>query len=114
MNPIRTALTVLLSLLLLSASCLAAEESDRPRIGLALSGGGARGGAHVGVLKVIEELGVPIDYVAGTSMGAIVVALYAIGYPADGIERLLGETNWERALTDQPDRRDRTMRKKEN
>ncbi|MGD2130178.1 MAG: patatin-like phospholipase family protein [Lysobacterales bacterium] len=114
MNPIRTALTVLLSLLLLSASCLAAEESDRPRIGLALSGGGARGGAHVGVLKVIEELGVPIDYVAGTSMGAIVGALYAIGYPADGIERLLGETNWERALTDQPDRRDRTMRKKEN
>ena len=94
---------------------LTAQPDDgRIRVGLALSGGGARGGAHVGVLKVLEQLNVPIDYVAGTSMGSIVGALFAMGYPANEIERMLNETDWDRALTDQPDRRDRTMRKKEN
>jgi NTE family protein len=107
-------LMILLVLASLATSCPAADEPERPRIGLALSGGGARGGAHVGVLKVIEELDVPIDYVAGTSMGAIVGALFATGYSADEIERLLDATDWERALTDNPDRRDRTMRKKES
>jgi NTE family protein len=53
----------------------AGDRSERPRIGLALSGGGARGAAHVGVLKVLEELRVPIDYIAGTSMGSIIGGL---------------------------------------
>jgi NTE family protein len=88
-------------------------DADRPKIGLALSGGGARGGAHVGVLKTLEELGVPVDYIAGTSMGAIIGGLYAAGYSADEIERLLNETDWNSALSDLPARRDRTMRKKE-
>jgi len=113
MNPVRVFLTLCLCLPMFFATCLAADQPERPRIGLALSGGGARGGAHIGVLKVIEELNIPIEYVAGTSMGAIVGALFAMGYTADEIERLLNETDWERALTDQPDRRDRTMRKKE-
>ena len=52
---------------------------DRPRIGLVLSGGGARGAAHIGVIKRLEELQVPIDYIAGTSMGSIVGGLYAAG-----------------------------------
>jgi NTE family protein len=65
------------------------EGSDRPKVGLALSGGGARGGAHIGVLKKLEELEVPIDYIAGTSMGAIVGALYASGYTADEIEAFI-------------------------
>ena len=55
------------------------KDLDRPSIGLVLSGGGARGAAHVGVLKVLEELHIPVDYVAGTSMGAIVGGLYASG-----------------------------------
>jgi NTE family protein len=88
-------------------------DDDRPKIGLALSGGGARGGAHVGVLKALEELGVPVDFVAGTSMGAIIGGFYAAGYSPDEIERLLNETDWNSALSDQPERVDRTMRKKE-
>lgn len=89
------------------------EMQDRPKIGLALSGGGARGGAHIGVLKKLEELSVPIDYIAGTSMGAIVGALYASGYSPAEIETLMEETDWGTALTDRPKRRDRTMRKKD-
>jgi len=92
---------------------LAQPDDGRIKVGLALSGGGARGGAHVGVLKALEELGVPIDYIAGTSMGAIIGGFYAAGYSVDEIEVLLKTTDWERALTDQPDRKDRTMRKKE-
>ena len=62
--------------------------ATRPKIGLVLSGGGARGAAHVGVIRLIEEMQLPIDYVVGTSMGAIVGALYAIGYTADDGARL--------------------------
>ena len=57
------------------------QAAERPRIGLALSGGGARGAAHIGVLEVLEEMRIPIDYVAGTSMGSIVGGLYAAGMP---------------------------------
>ena len=108
-------LTVL-GLMLLSVPSVplfADNSSARPKIGLALSGGGARGGAHVGVLKALEELGVEIDYVAGTSMGAIIGGLYASGYSANEIEEILIGTDWKKAMTDRPARRDRTMRKKE-
>lgn len=92
----------------------AAQPDDgRIKVGLALSGGGARGGAHIGVLKALEELDVPIDYIAGTSMGAIVGGFYAAGYSADEIERIMVEMDWDRALSDNPDRVDRSMRKKE-
>ena len=60
----------------------ASHESDRPRIGLVLGGGGARGAAHVGVLKELERLRIPIDAIAGTSMGAIIGGLYATGMTA--------------------------------
>jgi NTE family protein len=88
-------------------------DDSRIKVGLVLSGGGARGGAHVGVLKVLEALNVRVDYIAGTSMGAIIGGFYAAGYSAEEIERLLVETDWNRALTDRPHRKDRTMRKKE-
>jgi NTE family protein len=94
-------------------SALATDDAGRPKIGLALSGGGARGGAHVGVLKALEEMKVPVDYIAGTSMGAIIGGLYAAGYRADEIETVLVEIDWKKALTDKPPRKDRTMRKKE-
>ncbi len=64
------------ALLLVARSALAAE---RPKIGLALGGGGARGCVHVGILRVLEELHIPIDYIAGTSVGAIVGGMYASG-----------------------------------
>jgi NTE family protein len=91
----------------------AQPDDGRIKVGLVLSGGGARGGAHVGVLKALEELGVPIDYIAGTSMGAIIGGFYAAGYSAGEIERIMYEMDWERALSDAPERSDRTMRKKE-
>jgi len=88
-------------------------ETDRPRIGLVLSGGGARGSAHIGILKALEELDVPIDYIAGTSMGAIIGGMYASGYSAAEIEEILNTMDWESAMRDRPDRVDRTMRTKE-
>jgi NTE family protein len=78
---------------------LVAQE-HRPKIGLALSGGGAKGFAHVGVLKVLEEMNVPIDYVAGTSMGAVVGALYASGMSPEEIEKSCAEIDWNDALDD--------------
>ena len=91
----------------------AEETADRPRIGLALSGGGARGGAHIGVLKALEELNIPIDYIAGTSMGAIIGGFYAAGYSPEEIEKILAETDWVDAFSDQADRSGMTMRKKQ-
>jgi len=89
------------------------EDRERPKIGLALSGGGARGSAHVGVIKALEELGVPIDYIAGTSMGAIIGGIYAAGYSADELEQVLADMNWSGALSDKLPRREQSMRKKD-
>jgi NTE family protein len=98
---------------LVPGTIAADDHKGRPKIGLALSGGGARGGAHIGVLKALEALAVPVDYIAGTSMGAIIGGLYAAGYSASEIDAILADIDWNKALTDQPARRDRTMRKKE-
>jgi NTE family protein len=87
--------------------------AERPKIGLALSGGGARGSAHIGVLKALEELGIKVDYIAGTSMGAIIGGMYASGYSAAEIEEILISMDWESALLDRAKRVDRTMRTKE-
>ena len=65
-----------------------------PKIGLSLSGGGAKGFAHIGVLKVLDSLGVKVDYISGTSMGAIVGGLYASGYTAKDIEQIVLETDF--------------------
>ncbi len=92
---------------------LCADSGDAPKIGLALSGGGARGVAHVGVLKVLEELNISVDYIAGTSMGAIIGGLYAAGYTPEEIEEIVLDTDWNSAFKDRPPRRDHTMRQKE-
>ena len=73
----------------------------RKKVGLVLGGGGAKGAAEVGVLKVLEEAGIPIDYIAGTSIGAIVGGLYAIGYDAADIDSLYRNQNWIFLLSDQ-------------
>lgn len=88
------------------------SHSARPKIGLALSGGGARGAAHVGVLRVLEELRVPVDYIAGTSMGAIVGGLYASGMSLDEIEKALVEMDWDTVMRDAQMRPDRSFRRK--
>lgn len=97
-----------------SFSLVAAEDiyQERPKIGLALSGGGARGAAHVGVLKVIEELQIPIDYIAGTSMGAVIGGLYASGMNSDEIEHQLNTIDWTTVFDDKPARPERSQRRK--
>jgi len=85
---------------------------NRPRIGLVLSGGGARGAAHIGVLKALEQLHIPIDAIAGTSMGAVVGGLYASGMSAAQIERELGSVDWSDAFRDRPARSQLNFRRK--
>jgi NTE family protein len=86
----------------------------RPRICLVLSGGGARGMAHIGVLKVLEELKVPIDCIAGTSMGAVVGGLYASGMTAQQIDATIRSVDWQEAFRDSPPRRDLAFRRKQD
>jgi NTE family protein len=85
----------------------------RPRIGLVLSGGGARGAAHIGVLQVLEQLHVPVDAIAGTSMGAVVGGLYASGLSAREIASVANSLNWQDAFYDRPPRSELTFRRKE-
>src|SRR4030042_4589576 len=98
---------------ILSASFVSAQEQQtRPKIGLALGGGGAKGAAHIGVLKVLEELKIPIDGIAGTSMGSIVGSLYASGMPPNEIEEILTTLDWDDLFTDSPPRKDIDFRRK--
>lgn len=75
-------------------------EQRRPTVGLVLSGGGAKGAAQVGALKYIEELGIPIDFICGTSIGGLVGGIYAMGYGADDLEELFRTQDWSVMLTD--------------
>lgn len=84
-----------------------------PRLGLALSGGGAKGLAHIGVLKVLEEAGLEVDCIAGTSMGAIIGSLYSIGYSPRELERIALGQNWRELLTDRISRRRLAIEEKE-
>ncbi len=86
----------------------------RPRICLVLSGGGARGMAHIGVLKVLEDLKIPIDCIAGTSMGAIVGGLYASGMTVQQIDSTMRSVDWQEAFRDAPPRRDLAFRRKQD
>ncbi|HEX5357005.1 MAG TPA: patatin-like phospholipase family protein [Aquabacterium sp.] len=88
-------------------------ELKRPRIGLVLSGGGARGLAHVGVLKVLERERIPVDVIAGTSMGAIVGGLYASGMSAVEVEAEVRKLDWDNVFASRVDRRELSQRRKE-
>nr|WP_241762524.1 patatin-like phospholipase family protein [Vibrio coralliilyticus] len=86
---------------------------ERPKIAVVLAGGGAKGAAHIGVLKALEELRVPVDYITGTSMGAYVGGLYATGMSADEIESLTETIDWNSGYRDRVDRSQRRVRDKE-
>lgn len=88
--------------------------AERKKVGLVLGGGGAKGVAHIGVLKVLEEAGIPIDYIAGTSMGAIVGGLYAVGYSASEIDSMVRAQDWSMLLSDRVKRSSLTFPEKEN
>lgn len=92
----------------------AAPGAARPRIGLALSGGGARGAAHIGVLKVLEELRVPVDCVTGTSMGSVIGGSFAAGTTPAEMERIVGETDWNEVFSDRPPRAEISPRLKQD
>lgn len=95
------------ALLLFTGLCLntAAAEPRRPKVGLALSGGGARGIAHIGVLAELERIGLKIDYIAGTSMGSIVGGLYAAGYTPEQMKTILEHVEWKEVFSSTPQRR---------
>ena len=91
--------TLVLSMCLLLPFSLYSQE-QRKKVGVVLSGGGAKGMAHIKALKVIEEAGIPIDYIAGTSIGAIVGGLYAIGYTPEQLDSMVRKQNWTFLLSD--------------
>lgn len=96
-----------------AATVAAHTEPGHPKVCLVLSGGGARGVAHVGVLTVLEELRVPIDCIVGTSMGAIIGGSYARGVTPEELERQIRDAEWESLLLDQPPRAQLSVRDKE-
>lgn len=90
------------------------EVTPRPKVGVVLSGGGAKGFAHIGVLKVLEDAGVKIDYIGGTSMGAVVGGLYASGYSARQIDSIFHDTNFDELLSDYIPRESKSFYEKHN
>lgn len=96
----------LLWLIITAWSCLTGmndlnAQGSRPKIGLTLSGGSAKGLAHIGILKAIDSAGLKIDYITGTSMGSVIGGLYAIGYSADSIEKMARKIDWDLLLSNQ-------------
>lgn len=88
----------------LTTTSLPAQTITRPKIGLALSGGGAMGFGHIGTLKLLDSLSIPVDYIAGTSMGGIIAALYAVGYTGAEIEEIARNVDWADLFNDAPSR----------
>lgn len=107
----RTILKYRLSLLLVAcvwSTTLVAQDSisvaQRPKVGLVLAGGGARGASFIGVLKYLEELDIPIDYVVGSSMGSVIGGIYALGYPPDEMADIISSMRWEKYIGNYIDR----------
>ena len=94
--------------------CQTPRPQKRPTVGLVLSGGGARGFAHIGVLKVLEANRIPVDYIGGASMGALIGALYAMGKSPAEMERLVGTLNWEQLLQPSTSVENLSFRRKED
>ena len=107
-------LAVVLVVLLATLPSRAAQNPGaRPKVGLVLSGGGAKGFAHIGTLKLIDSLRIPVDYIAGTSMGGIIGGLYAIGYSGIELEKLAERSDWQEIFADEPARPDLPFLQKE-
>jgi NTE family protein len=105
---------LLAAVLPLPAAATEPAPAKRPRIGLVLSGGGSRGLAHVGVLTALDELKIPVDAIAGTSMGAVVGGLYASGMTPAEIDKLMRDMDWSAAFRDRPARNTLNFRRKED
>ena len=110
-----------LALLLLWTGGMASAQTvstalNRKKVAVVLSGGGAKGMAHIGALKVLERAGIPIDIVTGTSMGSIIGGLYAIGYNAQALDSMVRVQDWSYVITDREDLRRQSLndRRKQN
>jgi NTE family protein len=108
----RIALAIGCAAALMQAAGAAEARAGRPRVCLVLAGGGARGTAHIGVIKVLEELRVPIDCIAGTSIGALIGAAYATGISADDMETIVSGLTTEALFVDRPPRSELPIRTK--
>ncbi len=105
-------LLLLAAALLMSGTVNAEADSTavgRKKVAVVLSGGGAKGMAHIGVLKVLERAGIPIDIVTGTSMGSIIGGLYAIGYNANALDSMVRVQDWSYVITDKEDLRNQSL-----
>jgi NTE family protein len=105
---------IFLVLVFLACFISFSQEHNRPKVGLVLSGGGAKGFAHIGVLKVLEEAGVKIDYIGGTSMGSVIGGLYATGYNAAQIDSIFQSTNFDELINDFIPRSSKSFYEKRN
>ena len=108
-------LTFLIAILFALGTLPLKADTHQPRkkVGLVLSGGGAKGMAHIGAIKIIEEAGIPIDYVVGTSMGSIIGGLYSIGYTPEQMDSMVRKQDWGFLLSDQILRKDMNMQERE-
>lgn len=110
---------LVLAVVLIGGAAMAQNDStatSRKRVAVVLSGGGAKGMAHIGVLKVLEKAGIPIDIVTGTSMGSIIGGLYSIGYNASALDSMVRVQDWSYVITDKEDMRNQSIsdRRKQN
>jgi NTE family protein len=110
--PIRRLLAVFIFALFFQSTVAFAADAARPRIGLVLGGGGARGAAHIGVLEVLQKLRVPIDCVAGTSMGALVAGAWAAGMAPEKMREALAAADWSDMFIDNPEYAEMSYRNK--
>lgn len=94
---------------MMTLQTVSAADAPRPRIGVVLAGGGAKGAAHIGVLKYLEEQGIPVDFVAGTSMGSIIGGLYCLGYSPAQLDSIIKSVNWSYYLSNTVERTDRSF-----
>ena len=92
------------------------SDGGRKKVAVVLSGGGAKGMAHIGVLKVLEKAGIPVDIITGTSMGSIIGGLYSIGYNANALDSMVRVQDWSYVITDKEDLRNQSLadRRKQN
>ena len=110
----KTIIFILLLLISLSVKAQNVKQESTPKIGLVLSGGGAKGLAHIGVLKVIDSLGVKVDYIAGTSMGAIIGGLYASGYSGNQLDSVFHEIDFDKLINDDLPRASKAIFERDN
>lgn len=115
LNRIKYIIAICLILLGLFFSNLVVAQAKKPiKLGLTLSGGGAKGLAHIGILKAIDSAGLKVDYISGTSMGAVIGSLYAIGYNGNEIEHIARTMDWDKLFSNKITLRALSMEEKKS